>query len=106
MQVHFQSAQFSPMTDPSHELGCPGECAAELRRFIGRGLRESRAVDKASLNLVMLPTLLLWLLSGGEDDGQQVVTLPLGTGHDSKYCLVRFRYCLTKKAGNSFDFAV
>ncbi|GAB2276482.1 hypothetical protein Dimus_011205 [Dionaea muscipula] len=41
--------EFSPMADPSFEVGRPGESAIELGRIIDRGLRESRAVDTESL---------------------------------------------------------
>ncbi|KAG6549129.1 hypothetical protein Mapa_009355 [Marchantia paleacea] len=41
--------EFSPMADPSFELGRPGELSVELGRIIDRGLRESRAVDTESL---------------------------------------------------------
>ncbi|XVF42917.1 hypothetical protein PTKIN_Ptkin01aG0403700 [Pterospermum kingtungense] len=45
-------AEFSPMADPSFEIGRPGESAIELGRIIDRGLRESRAVDTESLCIV------------------------------------------------------
>ncbi|XP_074317495.1 exosome complex component RRP45B-like [Silene latifolia] len=41
--------EFSPMADPSFEVGRPGESAVELGRIIDRGLRESRAIDTESL---------------------------------------------------------
>uniref|UniRef100_A0A1D1XNM4 Protein ECERIFERUM 7 n=1 Tax=Anthurium amnicola TaxID=1678845 RepID=A0A1D1XNM4_9ARAE len=44
--------EFSPMADPSFEVGRPGEPAIELGRVIDRGLRESRAVDMESLCVV------------------------------------------------------
>ncbi|KAJ4975279.1 hypothetical protein NE237_000385 [Protea cynaroides] len=44
--------EFSPMADPSFEVGRPGEFAVELGRIIDRGLRESRAVDTESLCVV------------------------------------------------------
>ncbi|KAG9158129.1 hypothetical protein Leryth_000286 [Lithospermum erythrorhizon] len=44
--------EFSPMADPSFEVGRPGESAVELARIIDRGLRESRAVDTESLCVV------------------------------------------------------
>ncbi|KAK4356504.1 hypothetical protein RND71_025475 [Anisodus tanguticus] len=44
--------EFSPMADPSFEVGCPSESAVELGRIIDRGLRESRAVDTESLCVV------------------------------------------------------
>ncbi|XVF30481.1 hypothetical protein REPUB_Repub16aG0061700 [Reevesia pubescens] len=44
--------EFSPMADPSFEMGRPGESAVELGRVIDRGLRESRAVDTESLCIV------------------------------------------------------
>ncbi|KAL3828211.1 hypothetical protein ACJIZ3_017013 [Penstemon smallii] len=44
--------EFSPMADPSFEMGRPGEFAVELGRIIDRGLRESRAVDTESLCVV------------------------------------------------------
>lgn len=44
--------EFSPMADPSFEIGHPGESAIELGRIIDRGLRESRAVDTESLCIV------------------------------------------------------
>ncbi|GFQ05261.1 protein eceriferum 7 [Phtheirospermum japonicum] len=44
--------EFSPMADPSFEVGRPGEFAVELGRIVDRGLRESRAVDTESLCVV------------------------------------------------------
>ncbi|KAJ8551342.1 hypothetical protein K7X08_000712 [Anisodus acutangulus] len=44
--------EFSPMADPSFEVGRPSESAVELGRIIDRGLRESRAVDTESLCVV------------------------------------------------------
>ncbi|KAJ6807994.1 exosome complex component RRP45A-like [Iris pallida] len=44
--------EFSPMADPTFEVGRPGEAAIELGRVIDRGLRESRAVDMESLCIV------------------------------------------------------
>ncbi|KZV56470.1 hypothetical protein F511_08368 [Dorcoceras hygrometricum] len=44
--------EFSPMADPSFEIGRPGEYAVELGRIVDRGLRESRAVDTESLCVV------------------------------------------------------
>ncbi|XWS42878.1 hypothetical protein CRYUN_Cryun16bG0051900 [Craigia yunnanensis] len=44
--------EFSPMADPSFEIGRPGESAVELGRIIDRGLRESKAVDTESLCIV------------------------------------------------------
>ncbi|XP_051142591.1 exosome complex component RRP45A-like isoform X2 [Andrographis paniculata] len=44
--------EFSPMADPSFEVGRPGEFSVELGRIIDRGLRESRAVDTESLCVV------------------------------------------------------
>lgn len=44
--------EFSPMADPSFEIGRPGESAVELGRIIDRGLRESRAIDTESLCVV------------------------------------------------------
>ncbi|KAL8480056.1 hypothetical protein ACS0TY_026838 [Phlomoides rotata] len=44
--------EFSPMADPSFEIGRPGEFAVELGRIVDRGLRESRAVDTESLCVV------------------------------------------------------
>lgn len=44
--------EFSPMADPSFEIGRPGEAAIELGRIVDRGLRESRAVDTESLAVV------------------------------------------------------
>lgn len=44
--------EFSPMADPTFEVGRPGESAVELGRVIDRGLRESRAVDMESLCVV------------------------------------------------------
>uniref|UniRef100_A0A1D1YK24 Protein ECERIFERUM 7 n=1 Tax=Anthurium amnicola TaxID=1678845 RepID=A0A1D1YK24_9ARAE len=44
--------EFSPMADPSFEIGRPGELAIELGRIIDRGLRESWAVDWESLCIV------------------------------------------------------
>lgn len=44
--------EFSPMADPSFEVGRPGESAVELGRIVDRGLRESRAVDTESLCVV------------------------------------------------------
>ncbi|KAL3512632.1 hypothetical protein ACH5RR_025349 [Cinchona calisaya] len=44
--------EFSPMADPSFEVGRPAESAVELGRVIDRGLRESRAVDTESLCVV------------------------------------------------------
>ncbi|GER46028.1 exosome complex component Rrp42 [Striga asiatica] len=44
--------EFSPMADPSFEVGRPGEYAVELGRIIDRGLRESRAVDTESLCVI------------------------------------------------------
>ncbi|XVE62272.1 hypothetical protein DITRI_Ditri06bG0104900 [Diplodiscus trichospermus] len=44
--------EFSPMADPSFEIGRLGEFAVELGRIIDRGLRESRAVDTESLCIV------------------------------------------------------
>lgn len=44
--------EFSPMADPSFEIGRPGESAVELGRIIDRGLRESRAVDTESLCVI------------------------------------------------------
>eukprot|EP00271_Cylindrocystis_brebissonii_P009244 TRINITY_DN23950_c0_g1_i1.p1 TRINITY_DN23950_c0_g1~~TRINITY_DN23950_c0_g1_i1.p1 ORF type:complete len:579 (+),score=148.77 TRINITY_DN23950_c0_g1_i1:520-2256(+) len=42
-------AQFSPMADPTFEVGRPRENAIELGRMLDRGLRESRAIDAESL---------------------------------------------------------
>ncbi|XP_038699416.1 exosome complex component RRP45A-like isoform X2 [Tripterygium wilfordii] len=50
--------EFSPMADPSFELGRPVESAVELGRVIDRGLRESRAVDTESL--CVLAGKLVW----------------------------------------------
>ncbi|KAL5721213.1 Exosome complex component rrp45b [Ranunculus cassubicifolius] len=50
--------EFSPMADPSFEVGRPGESAVELGRIIDRGLRESRAVDTESL--CVLAGRLVW----------------------------------------------
>lgn len=50
--------EFSPMADPSFEVGRPGESAIELGRIIDRGLRESRAVDTESL--CVLAGKLVW----------------------------------------------
>ncbi|XP_047972654.1 exosome complex component RRP45A-like [Salvia hispanica] len=44
--------EFSPMADPSFEIGRPGESAVELGRIVDRGLRESRAIDTESLCVV------------------------------------------------------
>ncbi|XP_073049811.1 exosome complex component RRP45A-like isoform X2 [Primulina eburnea] len=44
--------EFSPMADPSFEIGRPGVFAVELGRIVDRGLRESRAVDTESLCVV------------------------------------------------------
>ncbi|XP_078441506.1 exosome complex component RRP45A-like [Wolffia australiana] len=44
--------EFSPMADPSFEVGRPGELAIELGRVVDRGLRETRAVDMESLCVV------------------------------------------------------
>ncbi|MCO5570591.1 hypothetical protein L7F22_024316 [Adiantum nelumboides] len=44
--------EFSPMADPSFEVGRPGENAVELGRVIERGLRDSRAIDTESLCIV------------------------------------------------------
>ncbi|KAL1568907.1 exosome complex component RRP45A-like [Salvia divinorum] len=44
--------EFSPMADPSFEVGRPGESAVELGRIVDRGLRESRAIDTESLCVV------------------------------------------------------
>ncbi|KAL6499626.1 hypothetical protein OROGR_027536 [Orobanche gracilis] len=44
--------EFSPMADPSFEVGRPGEFAVELGRIVDRGLRESRSVDTESLCVV------------------------------------------------------
>ncbi|XP_058199255.1 exosome complex component RRP45A-like isoform X2 [Rhododendron vialii] len=44
--------EFSPMADPSYEVGRPGESSVELGRIIDRGLRESRAVDTESLCVI------------------------------------------------------
>ncbi|CAI0541402.1 unnamed protein product, partial [Linum tenue] len=52
--------EFSPMADPSFELGRPGESAIELGRIIDRGLRESRAVDMESL--CVLAGKLVWAI--------------------------------------------
>lgn len=41
--------EFSPMADPTFEVGRPGEYAVELGRIVDRGLRESRAIDTESL---------------------------------------------------------
>ncbi|GLJ54182.1 hypothetical protein SUGI_1161340 [Cryptomeria japonica] len=41
--------EFSPMADPTFEVGRPGEFAVELGRIVDRGLRESRAIDTESL---------------------------------------------------------
>lgn len=45
-------SEFSPMADPSFEVGRPGVSAVELGRIVDRGLRESRAVDTESLCVV------------------------------------------------------
>ncbi|CAN0922481.1 Exosome complex component RRP45B [Linum grandiflorum] len=52
--------EFSPMADPSFELGRPGESAIELGRIVDRGLRESRAVDMESL--CVLAGKLVWAI--------------------------------------------
>ncbi|CAN1160722.1 Exosome complex component RRP45B [Linum perenne] len=52
--------EFSPMADPSFEVGRPGESAIELGRIIDRGLRESKAVDMESL--CVLPGKLVWAI--------------------------------------------
>ncbi|KAK4268846.1 hypothetical protein QN277_022078 [Acacia crassicarpa] len=52
--------EFSPMADPSYELGRPGEFATELGPIIDRGLRESRAVDTESLGV--LSGKLVWAI--------------------------------------------
>ncbi|CAI0541845.1 unnamed protein product, partial [Linum tenue] len=52
--------EFSPMADPSFELGSPGEAAIELGRMIDRGLRGSRAVDMESL--CVLAGKLVWAI--------------------------------------------
>ncbi|XP_057765425.1 exosome complex component RRP45A-like [Salvia miltiorrhiza] len=44
--------EFSPMADPSFEVGRTGESAVELGRIVDRGLRESRAIDTESLCVV------------------------------------------------------
>ncbi|XP_047978280.1 exosome complex component RRP45A-like [Salvia hispanica] len=44
--------EFSPMADPSFEVGRPGESAVELGRIVDRGLRESRAIDTESLCVI------------------------------------------------------
>ncbi|XP_057522913.1 exosome complex component RRP45B-like isoform X1 [Amaranthus tricolor] len=50
--------EFSPMADPSFEVGRPGESAVELGRIIDRGLRESSAIDTESL--CVLSGKLVW----------------------------------------------
>ncbi|XP_022743715.1 exosome complex component RRP45A-like [Durio zibethinus] len=52
--------EFSPMADPSFEIGRPGESAIELGRIIDRGLRESKAVDTESLCIIA--GKLVWAL--------------------------------------------
>ncbi|XP_062112869.1 exosome complex component RRP45B-like, partial [Humulus lupulus] len=52
--------EFSPMADPSFELGRPSSAAVELGCVIDRGLRESRAVDTESL--CVLPGKLVWVI--------------------------------------------
>ncbi|KAG6405375.1 hypothetical protein SASPL_132964 [Salvia splendens] len=44
--------EFSPMADPSFEVGRPGESAVELGRIVDRGLRESKAIDTESLCVI------------------------------------------------------
>ncbi|CAN1319013.1 Exosome complex component RRP45B [Linum perenne] len=67
--------EFSPMADPSFEVGRPGESAIELGRIIDRGL--SNLVDAA--NIAALAALLTFRrpecsLSG--ENGQEVVVHP------------------------------
>ncbi|XP_062093753.1 exosome complex component RRP45B-like [Humulus lupulus] len=52
--------EFSPMADPSFELGRSSEAAVELGRVIDRGLRANRAVDTESL--CVLPGKLVWAI--------------------------------------------
>lgn len=44
--------EFSPMADPSFEVGRPSEVAIELGRIIERGLRESKAIDTEALCII------------------------------------------------------
>ncbi|XP_074264420.1 exosome complex component RRP45A-like [Silene latifolia] len=62
--------EFSPMADPTFEIGRLVESAVELGRIIDRGLRESRAVDTESLcvlagNLVWSIRVDLHILDNG-----------------------------------------